>query len=107
MVLFRGSSARAHRSTSILTRTPGRIFESVLSFGVPSQEVRMLPLTLKLRMLDQADAAATAAIKNSYWLCRCEGFEVSARHVEPTTKQAGTHSERVGRSSAPPTRTRQ
>jgi hypothetical protein len=57
----------------------------------------MLPLTFKLRLLDQADASATAAIKASHWLCQGEGrFEVSGRDVQSAARRSGADGDRVG-----------
>ena len=57
----------------------------------------MLPLTVKLRLLDQAHASATPAVENSYWLCRSEGrLEVSRRFAESAARGAGADRAGVG-----------
>lgn len=56
----------------------------------------MLPLTVKLRLLDQAHASATPAVENSYWLCRSDRLEVSRRFAESTARGAGADRAGVG-----------
>ena len=56
----------------------------------------MLPLTIKLRLLDQAHAAATPAVESSYWLRRSEGFEVSGRVVQSAARRSDADRAGVG-----------